>query len=450
MNAHSERIQRWLAVALAVAGAVLLAGWSVWPATRELSYGYASYYTAARLVREGADTERFYDRQWFLDRTIEFGFVETPDIFFVNPPPTALLLLPLSGLSPGDADVVWTLANVLLLALAVGIILDTLRVAGLEIDRRGPLFWAFIGLICVYNPLWENFFFGQVYVLLLVLVSLAMRAYVLGQRRRLGIWLGLLFAAKSAGTLLWGLLVLGRRYRSLAWGGGTLVAVFIAASPLLGFAIWWEYLQRIPNLFDQPWSGVTAYQTTTSFIHHNLHVEPRSNAAPLVDAPAIVAPLATALNLALFGLAVLAGWVLQRDMDRRRLRLARFGLLSALMVPLQPLGEEHHYMLALPAVLTALCLSLAEPAGERRSLMLLLAALGTLLIAAPLHHTHPSLSPGLRALVAYPKLYGGLLIAGTMTAHLVIAPAGWQARIRATLARLPAIQRPSRTRQPAS
>lgn len=450
MSGGAERIQRWLAIGLAVAGIILLTGWSVWPATRELSYGYASYYTAAQLVRDGADTDRLYENSWFLERSIEEGFVETPDIFFINPPPTALLLLPFSSLSPEDADVAWTLFNVLLLILAVWIMFDTLRAAGLKVGPDSVLFWALIGLIAIYNPIWENFFFGQVYVLLLVFLSLAMRAYVLEQERRLGLWLGLMFATKSAGAVLWGLLLLERRFRGLAWGVGTIIAVIVLASPLLGFSVWWEYLNRIPGLFDQPWSGVTAYQTTTSFIHHNLHVELRSNPAPITDLPYIVAPLSTAINALLFGLAALAGWILPRDLNDRRLRLARFGLLSALMIPLQPLGEEHHYVLALPAVLSALCLSLAEPSGERRGIMLLLAALGTLLIVIPLHHTHPSLSPGFRALLAYPKLYGGLLIAGTMVTYLVIAPAGWEARIRSALSRLPAIRRPSRSRQPAS
>ena len=450
MSDRANRIQRWIAIGLAAVGIVAFAGWSVLPATRELSYGYASYYTAARLVRDGAETDRFYENRWFLDHSIEMGFVETPDIFFVNPPPTALLLLPFSDLSPEHADVAWTLLNVLMLVIAAAIIFDTLAVTGMHIARGSALFWAFVALIAVYNPIWENIFFGQVYVLLLLFLTLAMRAYVLDQRRRLGVWLGLMFAAKTAGGLLWGMLILDRRFRSLGWGAVTILVVLLAASPLLGFTMWWEYVDRLPGLFNQPWSGVTAYQTTTSFIHHNFHVEPRSNATPIADLPAIVAPLSTAINITIFGLAALAGWALQREMDGRRLRLARFGLMSALMVPLQPLGEEHHYVLALPSVLSALCLGLAEPAGIRRGVMLLLATIGALLIAVPLHHTHPSLGPGFRAVFAYPKLYGGLLIAGAMTVQLVIAPAEWQSRIQTLLSTLPVIRRPSQSRQSAS
>jgi hypothetical protein len=435
-----------VAMGLAAVGWLLFLGWSARPAMGELSYGFASYYTAARLVREGVEGERFYDNEWFLDQTREQGFVERPDIFFVNPPPAALLFLPLSELGPERADVVWTLANVVMLGLAVAIILDTLRRAGVRVpsgrDRRSPLFWALIALPAGFNPVWETVYFGQVYILLLVLMSLAMRAYVLDGERRLGLWLGLLLAVKMAGAPLWALLVLGRRVRALAWGVGTVLAAVIVSSALMGWYVWWHYAGRLPSLVNQPWTGVTAYQTLASFVHHNLRAEPRSNAEPLADLPGIVQPLASGLSLAVFVLALAAGWLLPRALERGQLRLARFGLLLGLTIPMQPLGEEYHYTLTLPAVFAALALALQAEPGARRELMLLLAALATLLIAVDLHHTDPRLSPGWRALVAYPKLYGSLLLSGSLAVYIVVAPGCWRARLRQALDRLASAIRP--------
>ena len=446
-----ETKQRMIAIILAVVGTALYLGWSVRPATVELSYGYASYYTAAALLRDGVDADRLYDHDWFLDQARAAGFVETPDIFNINPPPTALVLLPFSGLSPEVADLAWTLTNVGLLVLAVGMLFRTLSAAGFELSPSGPVFWALVALIAVFNPIWENTFFGQMYVLLFLFLVLAMRAYVLDQDGRFGIWLGLLFATKSAGALLWGLMILGRKFRAVAAGIVTILAVALVASPVLGFSVWWEYIQRIPGLFDQPWSGLTAYQTTTSFIHHNFHIEPRSNSAPILDLPALVAPLSTVVNLVIVGIAALAGWVLQRDIDGSRLRLARFGLFSALLIPLQPLGEEHHYILALPAVVTVLLLAAQEKDDARRAVILPFAVLGAFLIAVPLQHTHPSLIPGFRAVFAYTKLYGGLLTACALGAYLVIPQAEWRGRIDATVRALPIFtQRRLQTRRPAS
>jgi hypothetical protein len=435
MQRRNAQPRLLFAIALAAIGWLLFLNWSVRPAAGELSYGFAAYYTAARLVREGVDMDPFYENRWFQDRTIEQGFVDTPDIFFPNPPPMALLLLPLSGLSARDADVIWTLANVAMLVAAMAVVIDTLRRAGLVVDRRSPVLWAFVALVAIYKPVWQAIYYGQAYILLLLWLSLAMRAYVLGQDRRLGLWLGLMFVTKTAGSLLWTLLVFGRRFRAFAWGIGTIVVTAVGASPLLGWSVWWRYVERLPGLVNQPWTGVTAYQTLASFVHHNLRVEPRSNAEPLADLPGIVAPLATGLSLTLFVMAVAAGWLLPRALTTGQLRLARFGLLSGLMIPLQPLGEEYHYTLTLPAVFTLLALALQAEPGARRELMLLLAVVGTLLIAAPLHHTDPRLSPGLRALLAYPKLYGGLLLAGSMAVYIIVAPGCWRERLRQAFAR---------------
>ncbi len=148
-------------VMLALASMTLYLGWSVRPAATELSYGYASYYTAARLLRDGFEPDRFYENRWFLNRSIEQGFMDTPDIYNINPPPTSMVLLPLSSLSPEDADIIWTLANVIILAAAMMAIFDTLRSAGLAIDCECPSTWALSAWCGVYNPIWENIASGR-------------------------------------------------------------------------------------------------------------------------------------------------------------------------------------------------------------------------------------------------------------------------------------------------
>ncbi|HLT20567.1 MAG TPA: glycosyltransferase 87 family protein, partial [Thermomicrobiales bacterium] len=153
MDGTRKRRELQVARVLAAAGLVLFGVWSARPAASELSYGFASYYTAAKLVRDGAEPARFYENRWFLERSINYGFVETPDIYFVNPPPTALVFLPLTALSPERADLAWTLANLGLLAAALAVLFAALRDAGLRLDWRGPLPWALLALALVFNPI---------------------------------------------------------------------------------------------------------------------------------------------------------------------------------------------------------------------------------------------------------------------------------------------------------
>src|SRR5690606_465750 len=98
------------------------------------------------------------------------GFQETPDIFNVNPPTTALLFLPLQWLSPVSVDVVWSLLSVLALVVALLVLFQTLVDAGLLRWREDRvLLWLLATLALVFNPVHENFRYGQVYLLMLLL-----------------------------------------------------------------------------------------------------------------------------------------------------------------------------------------------------------------------------------------------------------------------------------------
>jgi hypothetical protein len=286
----------------------------------------------------------------------------------------------------------------------------------------------------VFNPVHENFRYGQAYLFMLLLTALAMRAYVHGRNRETGIWLGVLMLAKSSGTLLWLAPLLdflkrltGRRptmrrptgtslrgpMRTVAWGVLTIVGGAILAAPLLGIRVWWEYIQWLPSLVNQRWTGVTAYQTTASLIHHLTKAEPTFSPHPLIDAGWLATPLAMLISTVILALAVLAGWRRSGMLPDRQLYLARFAMISALAVPLQPVGEEHHYALLLPAVFVSLTFVRRWP--ERW-----LAIVGVVMLAAPLPFKDDAIRDGWLALLAYPKLYGALLVA----AGLAVTMAG--------------------------
>ena len=101
----------WLAVALLGARFV----WFTLATAREPSDGFAAYYTAARLLREGEPVSRFYDNAWFRLQVARFNPAED-DIYNVNPPPTALLALPLAGLDRDLARLTWLILSLLVLA----------------------------------------------------------------------------------------------------------------------------------------------------------------------------------------------------------------------------------------------------------------------------------------------------------------------------------------------
>jgi Glycosyltransferase family 87 len=90
---------------------------------------FPEYFTSAKSVRDGQDAVKLYDGDWFRAQTHRYqvGSQENPGEFTPYPPPTALLLLPLTGFKPLTAlriDIVlnvgWLICSMLLLSRIFG------------------------------------------------------------------------------------------------------------------------------------------------------------------------------------------------------------------------------------------------------------------------------------------------------------------------------------------
>ena len=207
---------------LAVALLLLFIWWVALPAATRPTHGFSAYYTAARLVLEGQDPARFYDDDWFREQTVRLGFAGAEDIYNVNPPTAALLLLPLAGLTPQVARAIWTGLNLLCLGLALAGLLRLtcgdalasvgvlggardLPPAGRTARRRrvgqDALTAGGLALLVLFQPAREEVRLGQAYALLLLGEVALLWAYLARRERTAGLLLGLLLGVKTAGLL---------------------------------------------------------------------------------------------------------------------------------------------------------------------------------------------------------------------------------------------------------
>src|SRR5690606_2516407 len=73
-DSTASSVRSVLVVVISIAALLVFVAGAVRPHTRELSHGFAAYYTSARLVASGEDPANFYDNRWFLEQTIDAGF----------------------------------------------------------------------------------------------------------------------------------------------------------------------------------------------------------------------------------------------------------------------------------------------------------------------------------------------------------------------------------------
>lgn len=357
------------------------------------SHGFGAYYTAARLVKAGADASRFYDNDWF---RVQFKkYVPSgSDIYNINPPTTALLLLPLAGFDYTEARVIWTIFNLMCLIGAGGWLLSQLEFRGLWMPGSSAF-------VLFYQPIYANFNFGQAYVLLFALLVMAWHGYRHRHEAMLGIALGLVVILKTAGVLLWLLLLVQRRWKALAWGTVVVVAASLGSLLWLGLEAWKTYFYLLPHLSSRPEMAVTAHQTQLSFFRHLLTFDSQWNPAPLLQAPAL------GIWLPWIGLVIMVGISLYWAYGTNHPDMI-FAVFVAANIVLSPVSLDYHYTL----LLIPIAILVAWVRQQTSPWPWIVLGIAMALIAANLPYLSPRLGTGWWALLAYPKLYGAWLLWG--------------------------------------
>ena len=380
---------------------LLIAVWFVMrvvaPSAQRLTHGYGAYYSASRLLAEGRLSAAIYDPDYFRPQVRRDSDGQADDIYNANPPTTALLLLPLAPLPSESARLIWTVLNLLLLFGGLALLLFTFS----RSTSLGHALGIF-ALAMLFQPVVQNFYFGQAYILIFFLLAVAAIAF---HRRRSALGatsLGLALLLKTAGTPLLLLLVWQKRWRYLALLIALTLLVLLVTLPLFPLDMWLAYRQLLPEATGGPWVCVTAYQTTRSLLCHLFTFRREWNPTPVAHLPL----LASTLLLLLGGLTLLAIFV----RASKRPTVAFLGMI-AWSVLFAPIGEQHHHTVML-IPLTWLIVS--RPSYAAGAFSQWASRLGLALLLAfyfvPFDVNHPAFQQGWRALVAYPRLYGGWLV----------------------------------------
>lgn len=390
---HKQR--RWLiASAMAIALAITLPQWLAGPAP--------AYRVAAQLVPSGQFDARVYDDQWFgaQVRSVTNGTVS--DIFAPSPPSLVLLILPIGFIPDSLQSMVWAIANFSALLLAIYLTLTALK--------HSQTFNAWLFLIVsvaaiISAPMQENLARGsggQVYLFMLLLHAIAFWSILTGRDRIGGIALALLALFKLNGWPIWILLISVRRWRVLKWASaGVSVGVLISGA-MVGFDVWRVYITQVmvARVFN-PSAAVTAYQTVNGFFQHFFRFDAQWNPAPLMDVPWLAALGSLGITISLLAIT----WFRSRRISIEQ----SLGAAIVLSVILSPQAEQYHFLIL---IVPLIVLVVEWPRFNWLKHGLIIVAIGLVAIALP--YKSPNLSAGLISLLAYPRLYGALIVWGLL------------------------------------
>src|SRR5438128_1326809 len=100
--------------AIAMFGLVTSAYLSFSHPTNRLS-DFAGYYTASKIILSRDSLASMYDDGWFKGQVKKLGMEDSTIVFYVNPPPAALLMLPLASLQPAAAKDFWNCLSIIMI-----------------------------------------------------------------------------------------------------------------------------------------------------------------------------------------------------------------------------------------------------------------------------------------------------------------------------------------------
>jgi Glycosyltransferase family 87/WD40-like Beta Propeller Repeat len=384
-------VLEWILSALMVAYFAVHTLPAAW---KTLNTDFPNYYLTARLAREKSETSRIYEWIW-LQRQKDHREIDQRIVGLVAVTPfSSLAVWPFAAMPPLAAKHCWLILNIALVA-AVAVLVRSLT--------RQP--WRRILLVAALSvPLNKNFLYGQYYVSLLFVFTLACWCYVHQKRFLSGLLIGLGFGLKLFPLLYLGYFVRKRDFK--AFTGGVIGSAAAAISSIAVFG--W---QANNVLFNQvlPWAlrgeGLNPYDLSsgsiTTLLHRLFIYEPQLNPSPPVYAAWMFALLLPLAQTVLFAPALLLAE--PKNNNPRWLHLEWSAvLLASLAISTAPAGY-HFTLLILPVCL--MWEAVEERAGfaATAAFLFLYAAIGY-----PGWKTIGTMSPW--ALFSVPRLYMVVLL----------------------------------------
>jgi hypothetical protein len=349
---------RTIEIAILVVLSMLLVWKGILPGWRILNTDFPNYYIVARLLREGYSVDRIYDWIWLQRIRDHWGIGGEGILGFAGLTPfSAWPVLPLTFFNALTAKRIWIVLNLAFLGASAELLHRSTN-----LNRRR--IWLIT--LLAFTPLRSSFLFGQMHILVLLLLVMA---YFFLQRHRsiaCGACIALAGALKVYPLLFLLYFAWKKEYR-LVFSTLVSVCVLIVAG-LLSFGphlLHIYAMQILPSTLQA--EAVDPYNihaaSAVSLLHHLFVYEPGLNPRPVfvsINACAILYPLfQLAVFLPLFAL-------LRPSAAPAREKLEWAAFLLALLVA-SPFPASYHFVVMIPCI--ALLVDVLDPERNRQALV---------------------------------------------------------------------------------
>ncbi len=371
------------------------------PAWGHLDSDFANYYLVARLYREGYPVERVYEWTWF-QRQKDHAGIERPLVGFIPSTLTsAVTILPLSSLSPLQANRCWLVISLGFLSLAIALL-----------KSITSLTWRRIGILTflAVAPLHSNFLLGQVHVLMLLLLALAAWLYFRDWHFVSGLVVAAAVALKIYPVLFLLFFLMKKQWRAAVGLVGGMAGAALLSVRLFGADASRIYVREI-----LPWGFrgeiidpyTTGWDSLNALLRRLFIFEPELNPAPVAHLPVLYALLHSLLHSLIFVVFLWAMASKSTTPSRQKLEWAVYCFLL-LLLSSEPL-PYHFVVLILAVVLSVDYLVAREQLGWAGAVVALYS-----LACVPYDRLYRANPHGWESLLFFPRLSWMLLLAGTL------------------------------------
>jgi len=347
------------------------------------------------MLIDGSDMTRAYDTTYYFAKMNEYGFGNVKDLS--NLPTGSFIMLPLAGLEPVTAKIIWNVLGIIFLFISILLLFKTFDIQLYSIQGL-----CLILLTLLFYPFYYNIAFGQAYAMLLLLASVSVYGFKKDNTLFIAIPIALIIILKGYGFYPLAALLFMKKPRVFFLTIGLTIAIFLLTLPLFGLSAWQMYYAKFYSVvaYGEHSSNV-AYQTVGSLLGHFFSFNSTVNTNAMLSIPKIYVYYFNQLA----GLVIL--FLLSKKFNRDNY-LIFFVMSFALSVIFSPAAEDYHSLFYLPIII--LSGSILFKVIDLRSPQIYVFAIAVLLLMLPLPFRQLQDSAFPLYILAYPRLYGALIM----------------------------------------